>query len=206
MATAKAGRATRHVKSVNRTSQPTIVENIAPVKGKFGTKRISDLEKAVKNRNRRIRYQVKRLAGEFTPENYAKLARSGYLPSALKVDFSQVKTVADYNLLMKMLTADKTKQWKGMRLDAMRNWMKAMVQKGAYVDRRMDSELYDFIDHMSELDILRFREENKDLVSDVFEWYAEPYIDLDERNWLWDSIRKSLGLPPVEDKPLMFAM
>ena len=67
------------VKKSDIIDRPTTVKNIAPVKGMFGKKRLEKLEKAIENRNRRIKRQVKALAGEYTPENYAKLARSGYL-------------------------------------------------------------------------------------------------------------------------------
>lgn len=198
--------AKRHVQTKQTVNAPTMVSNIQPVKGMFGEKRIADLEKAVRNRNRRIKEQVKKLAGEYNQENYAKLARSGYLPSQMKVDFSKVTSIKDYNMLMRMLTADKSKQWKEMRVSSMRNWMKSMVTKTTYIDKKMDPELFAKINSMSEKDIIRFRNENKDLVSDFFEWYKEPAIDVDERNWLWDSIRKSLGMEPLEDKPMMFAL
>lgn len=194
------------VKKSDIIDRPTTVKNIAPVKGMFGKKRLEKLEKAIENRNRRIKRQVKALAGEYTPENYAKLARSGYLPAQIKADFSKISSIKDYNALMRILNADKTQEWKDARLKAMRNWMTKMVEKSIYVDKKIDPELFEKINSMSEKEILEFRKNNPEMIKDFFEWYVAPYIDGDARDYLWDSIRASLGMAPIENKQALFAL
>ena len=71
------------------------VTNLKPVEGLIGKKRLATLEKAVRNRNRRVRYTVKKLTGEWNEENYLKLVRGQYVPPAVRVDLSKITSVND---------------------------------------------------------------------------------------------------------------
>lgn len=193
-------------KVISTLGKPTVVQNIKPVKGLIGKKRLEKLDKAIRNRDRRVRYQVKKMAGEYTPENYAKLARSGYLPSQIKVDFSKIKTIKDYNILMRMLEADKTPEWKSLRLHSMRKWISTMVAKNIYVTPDQDPELFNRLADMSEAEILQFRKDNPLLISDFFEWYNADSIESEERSWLWAAIREAVGLPPLDKEDLIYAL
>lgn len=181
-----------------RSRKPAEVSNIQPVKGVIGKKRMADLAKAVNNRNRRIRYQVKRLAGEYSMENYAKLARAQYLPPMIKVDFSKIKTIKDYNALMRMLEADKTVEWKETRTNSMRRWLRNSIARSIWVNEEDDPEMFERIMKMSDREILEFRDANKDLIGDVFDYYVDDSgIDADDREYMWNRMRKALGLKGV---------
>lgn len=181
-----------------RSRKPAEVKNIQPVKGVIGKKRMADLVKAVNNRNRRIRYQVKRLAGEYSMENYAKLARAQYLPPMIKVDFSKIKTIKDYNALMRMLEADKTVEWKQTRTNSMRKWLRNSIVRSIWVNEEDDPEMFERIMKMSDREILEFRDANKDLIGDVFDYYVDDSgIDADDREYMWNRVRKALGLKGV---------
>lgn len=172
------------------------VENIAPVKGMIGKKRIEKLKKAVENRNRRVRYTVKKMTGEWNEENYLKLVRGQYVPPAVRVDFSKVTSIKDYNALMRMLEADKTKEWKETRLNNMRNWLANSIKRSIWIDEEDDPELFEKIRNMSEQDILRYRMEHPDLVKRIFEYYVDDdLIDADDRDVMWNKTREALGLP-----------
>lgn len=171
------------------------VENIAPVKGMIGKKRIDKLKKAVENRNRRVRYTVKKMTGEWNEENYLKLVRGQYVPPAVRVDFSKVRSIKDYNALMRMLEADKTKEWKDTRLNNMRNWLANSIKRSIWIDEEDDPELFEKIYSMSEQEILRYRMEHPELIKEIFEYYVDDdLIDADDRDFMWNKMRQTLGL------------
>lgn len=171
------------------------VENIAPVKGMIGKKRIDKLKKAVENRNRRVRYTVKKMTGEWNEENYLKLVRGQYVPPAVRVDFSKVRSIKDYNALMRMLEADKTKEWKDTRLNNMRNWLANSIKRSIWIDEEDDPELFEKIYSMSEQEILRYRMEHPELIKEIFEYYVDDdLIDADDRDFMWNKMRHTLGL------------
>ena len=171
------------------------VENIAPVKGMIGKKRIEKLKKAVENRNRRVRYTVKKMTGEWNEENYLKLVRGQYVPPAVRVDFSKVRSIKDYNALMRMLEADKTKEWKDTRLNNMRNWLANSIKRSIWIDEEDDPELFEKIYSMSEQEILRYRMEHPELIKEIFEYYVDDdLIDADDRDFMWNKMRQTLGL------------
>ena len=171
------------------------VENIAPVKGMIGKKRIDKLKKAVENRNRRVRYTVKKMTGEWNEENYLKLVRGQYVPPAVRVDFSKIRSIKDYNALMRMLEADKTKEWKDTRLNNMRNWLANSIKRSIWIDEEDDPELFEKIYSMSEQEILRYRMEHPELIKEIFEYYVDDdLIDADDRDVMWNKMRQTLGL------------
>ena len=171
------------------------VENIAPVKGMIGKKRIDKLKKAVENRNRRVRYTVKKMTGEWNEENYLKLVRGQYVPPAVRVDFSKIRSIKDYNALMRMLEADKTKEWKDTRLNNMRNWLANSIKRSIWIDEEDDPELFEKIYSMSEQEILRYRMEHPELIKEIFEYYVDDdLIDADDRDFMWNKMRQTLGL------------
>lgn len=171
------------------------VENISPVKGMIGKKRIDKLKKAVENRNRRVRYTVKKMTGEWNEENYLKLVRGQYVPPAVRVDFSKVRSIKDYNALMRMLEADKTKEWKDTRLNNMRNWLANSIKRSIWIDEEDDPELFEKIYSMSEQEILRYRMEHPELIKEIFEYYVDDdLIDADDRDFMWNKMRQTLGL------------
>lgn len=181
-----------------RSRKPAEVSNIQPVKGVIGKKRMADLIKAVNNRNRRIRYQVKRLTGEYSMENYAKLARAQYLPPMIKVDFRNIRTIKDYNALIRMLEADKTVEWKQTRTNSMRMWLRNSIARSIWVNEEDDPEMFERIMKMSDREILEFKDANKDLIGDVFDYYVDDTgIDADDREYMWNRMRKALGLKGV---------
>ena len=181
-----------------RSKKPAEVSNIQPVKGVIGKKRMADLIKAVNNRNRRIRYQVKRLTGEYSMENYAKLARAQYLPPMIKVDFRNIRTIKDYNALIRMLEADKTVEWKQTRTNSMRMWLRNSIARSIWVNEEDDPEMFERIMKMSDREILEFKDANKDLIGDVFDYYVDDTgIDADDREYMWNRMRKALGLKGV---------
>lgn len=187
------------IKSKKGTRNPNVitrVSNIGRVKGIIGDTRIANLEKAVKNRNARLRRQVKALTGEaYTYENYLKLSRAGYLPPVIRVDFSKITSVKDYNALMRMIEADKTPQWKADRLDAMRDWLKKSVKRSIWIDEDDDPELFQRINEMSEKEILAYRRDYKGLIGEIFDYYVDDQaIDADDRETMWVRIRRALGL------------
>lgn len=171
------------------------VSNIAPVKGMIGKKRIDQLKKAVENRNRRVRYTVKKMTGEWNEENYLKLVRGQYVPPAVRVDFSKITSLKDYNALMRMLEADKTREWKDTRLNNMRNWLANSIKRSIWIDESDDPELFEKIYSMSEQEILRYRMDHPELIKEIFEYYVDDQaIDADDRDYMWNRMRKALGL------------
>lgn len=171
------------------------VSNIQPVKGMIGKTRIAKLKKAVENRNRRVRYTVKKLTGEWSEANYLKLVRGQYVPPAVRVDFSKIRSVKDYNALMRMLEADKTQEWKDVRLNSMRSWMKNSIKRSIWIDEEDDPELFEKISKMSEKEILQYRLSNPGLIKEIFEYYVDDdLIDADDRDIMWNRLRKAFGL------------
>lgn len=171
------------------------VTNLKPVEGLIGKKRLATLEKAVRNRNRRVRYTVKKLTGEWNEENYLKLVRGQYVPPAVRVDLSKITSVKDYNALVRMLEADKTKEWKDTRLNSMRNWLANSIKRSIWIDESDDPELFEKIYRMSEQEILAYRDDNKSLIKDIFEYYVDDQaIDADDRDYMWNRMRQALGL------------
>lgn len=191
---------------VGITEKTTMVMNIAPVKGLFGEKRIAELKKAVKNRDRRIKRAVKDIKGEYNQENYAKLARAEYVPGRLIVDFSKVTTVKEYNDLMRMLKADSTKEWKAKRTEDMRDALAKTVIKSVNIDASVDPALFKAISKLSSRQITKMRMENPEFFKDIYDQYDNTYIDADVRDYLWDGIRQALGLKPLEEKPDVFVV
>lgn len=188
-----------YIKSKKGTKNPNVitrVSNIGKVKGIIGDTRVANLQKAVKNRNARLRRQVKALTGEaYTYENYLKLSRAGYLPPVIRVDFSKIRSVKDYNALMRMIEADKTPAWKADRLDAMRNWLKKSIKRSIWIDEDDDPELFQRIEEMSEREILAYRRDYKGLIGEIFDYYVDDQaIDADDRDAMWIRIRRALGL------------
>lgn len=182
-------------KPVYNSGRPAEVTNIKPVKGLFGEKRIAALERAVRNRNRRIRAQVAKMTGErYTPENYAKLARSQYVPGFIRIDFSKVTTVKEYNAIIRMLEADKSKAWKNTRTEQMRETLAKTIRRALSIDADDDPEMFAKIMTMSDSEIVSFRMSNKALISDIFEYYKGQDLDADDREWMWNRIREALGL------------
>lgn len=178
-----------------KVNVPARVTNMGKVKGIIGTKRLNELQKAVKNRNARMRRQTARITGEkYTYENYLKLVRGQYLPPVVRVDLSKITSVKDYNALMRMLEADKTPAWKADRLDAMREWLKKSVKRSIWIDEDDDPELFERIESMSEKEILEYRRNYKGLISDIFDYYEEEAIDADDRDIMWARVRRALGL------------
>lgn len=192
---------TRRAKKVN---VPTRVANIGKIKGIVGTKRLNELQKAVRNRNARMRRQTAKLTGEaYTYDNYLKLVRAGYLPPVIRVDMAKMTSIKDYNALMRMIEADKTPAWKSQRLDAMREWLSKSVKRSIWVDEEDDPELFERIDSMNEKEILDFRRDYKGLIGDIFDYYNEQAIDADDRDIMWVRIRQALGLTgPIGAEPI----
>lgn len=186
----------KYRKGTTRPNAITHVSNIGRVQGVIGEKRVKNLQRAVANRNARLRRQVRNLTGEkYTYENYLKLARGGYLPPVIRVDFSKITSVKDYNALMRMIEADKTPQWKSERLDAMRSWLKKSVKRSIWIDEDDDPELFQRIDEMTEREILNYRRDYKGLIHDIFEFYVDDQaIDADDRDMMWARVRRALGL------------
>lgn len=173
----------------------TEVKNIQKVAGVVGEKRAEALRKAIKNRNARMRRQTKQLAGEYNVKNALALIRGQYLPPMVRVDFSKVKSVKDYNTLMRMLEADKTPKWKGERLDKMREWLAKSVRRSIWIDDEDDPELFNRIYSMSEREIMQFRRDYKGLIGDIFDYYVDDQaIDSDDRDIMWARIRRAVGL------------
>lgn len=174
---------------------PARITNMGKIKGIVGAKRLNILEKAVRNRNARMRRQTAKLTGEaYSYDNYLKLVRAGYLPPVVRVDLSKVTSVKDYNALMRMLEADKTPAWKSERLESMREWLSKSVKRSIWVDEDDDPELFERIEGMSEKEILDFRRDYKGLIGDIFDYYDEQAIDADDRDIMWVRIRQALGL------------
>lgn len=179
-----------------KVNVPARVTNMGKIKGIIGTKRLNELQKAVKNRNARMRRQTAKITGEkYTYENYLKLVRGQYLPPVVRVDLSKITSVKDYNALMRMLEADKTPAWKADRLNAMREWLKKSVKRSIWIDEEDDPELFERIDTMSEKEILEYRRNYKGLIKDIFDYYVDDQaIDADDRDVMWVRIRRALGL------------
>ena len=71
------------------------ISNVRVVEGIADAEAVQKLRKAVINRNRRVRYTVKKMTGAWNEENYLKLVRGQYVPLAVRLDFSKLKSKAD---------------------------------------------------------------------------------------------------------------
>lgn len=191
---------------VDYANKTTVIRNVQPIKGIIGEKRLSDLEKAIRNRERRLRRQVKELTGSYSIENYQKMVRGEYLPSRIDIDFSAITSVREYNALMKMLNIDKTKAFKEKRTADMREALETTVRRAISIDASIDPELFARINEMSDKEIARIRMENPEFFKDIYDAYEASIIDLEMRDYLWDGIREAVGLVPLVDKPLRFAL
>lgn len=187
----------------------TSITNIATKKN-IGEKRIANLKKAIRNRDRRLTTWTKKMYPDeekTLKERYTSLARGQYLPGMISIDFSHITTVKEYNALMRMLTADKTKAYKVQRTSQMRDWLKKAISKTIYITPEFDPELYAKINTLTDTEILRFRIDYPSLVKRVFDFYSDDsYITVEERDELWDKIRGAFGLGPKEDKTITMVL
>lgn len=179
---------------LQKGASPTKVINIQPIPGVVGKKRIEALRKAVRNRNARMRRETKKIFGEYTPEYAQKLIQKQYLPGAIRVDFSKIKTLKEYNALMRMLELDKTKAWKTKRDFESRNWLKSAVENSLNIEPKDDPALFERIDKMTSTEVLMFALQNSKLIGDLFDYYGVIGQDVDERNKRWRDTREALGL------------
>lgn len=171
------------------------ISNVKVVEGIADAEAVQKLKKAVINRNRRVRYTVKKMTGAWNEENYLKLVRGQYVPPAVRLDFSKLKSKSDLEAAMRMLESDKTKAWKETRLNNMRNWLANSIKRSIWIDEQDDPELFEKIYSMSEQEILQYRMANPGLVKRIFEYYVDDdLIDADDRDIMWNRIRKALGL------------
>lgn len=177
-------------------------------KAGIGKKRLENLDRAIRNRNRRLTAQVKNIMGEYTQENYYRLAKGQYVPALVDIDFSKIRTIKDYNALMRMLEADKTKQFKQLRTEQMRTTMQNIISRGLMIDADDDPELFKRISQMSDAEIIRMRRDNTDNLVKTFEYYrGEIALEEDERQYYWNEWRKAVGLQPlVFKKPVPYKL
>ena len=145
--------------AVNKGGQPII-----------GKKRMEALKKASANYNRRAKRKLQKYFGEVSWEAANKYRRAeGRLVT--DVDISSIKTVKDYNAMIKWLNRDKTKAYKAEKTADRRDWMSTMLQVGYEMNPEDFPELFDLIEHMSGDQILLWQLSYPQLVKDSFRHY-----------------------------------
>lgn len=181
---------------VEMAYKSTVLKNKASAqKGVIGKVRMKNLETAVRNRNRRINYASKPLLEVNENASLQKLAQQGYIPGQLVVDLKQIKTVKDYNRMMRLLNEDKSKSARALRAKAQARSLRNSIVRSINIDESDDPELFEKLSKMSDRDIASLRLNNKTLIRDIYDEYkSSSAIDEYEQERLHSEIRMALGL------------
>ena len=151
----------------------------------LGPKREAELQKAMKNYERRTKAKIKKYYGEVTPESIDKYRRMMKDRTVIvSFDREQIKNVKAYNTLIKFLNRDKTKEFKAELTKDRREWLTKTLEVAYNLSPEENPELFDTINSMSADQILAWATQNPQFVAKLFYHYEEVWDSETHNDWV----------------------
>ena len=151
----------------------------------LGPKREAELQKAMKNYERRTKAKIKKFYGEVTPETIDKYRRMMKDRTVIvSFDREQIKNVKAYNTLIKFLNRDKTKEFKAELTKDRREWLTKTLEVAYDLSPEENPELFDTINSMSADQILAWATQNPQFVAKLFYHYEEVWDSETRNDWV----------------------
>ena len=151
----------------------------------LGPKREAELQKAMKNYERRTKAKIKKFYGEVTPESIDKYRRMMKDRTVIvSFDREQIKNVKAYNTLIKFLNRDKTKEFKAELTKDRREWLTKTLEVAYDLTPEENPELFDTINSMTADQILAWATQNPQFVAKLFYHYEEVWDSETHNDWV----------------------
>ena len=151
----------------------------------LGPKREAELQKAMKNYERRTKAKIKKFYGEVTPESIEKYRRMMKDRTVIvSFDREQIKNVKAYNTLIKFLNRDKTKEFKAELTKDRREWLTKTLEVAYDLSPEKNPELFDTINSMTADQILAWATQNPQFVAKLFYHYEEQWDSETHNDWV----------------------
>ena len=151
----------------------------------LGPKREAELQKAMKNYERRTKAKIKKFYGEVTPETIDKYRRMMKDRTVIvSFDREQIKNVKAYNTLIKFLNRDKTKEFKAELTKDRREWLTKTLEVAYDLSPEENPELFDTINSMTADQILAWATQNPQFVAKLFYHYEEQWDSETHNDWV----------------------
>ena len=185
------GGASRKPIVTRKPNSPKLVfirgESAVNAKGQkvLGPKREAELQKAMKNYERRTKAKIKKYYGEVTPESIDKYRRMMKDRTVIvSFDREQIKNVKAYNTLIKFLNRDKTKEFKAELTKDRREWLTKTLEVAYDLSPEENPELFDTINSMTADQILAWATQNPQFVAKLFYHYEEQWDSETHNDWV----------------------
>lgn len=185
------GGASRKPIVTRKPNSPKLVfirgESVVNAKGQrvLGPKREAELQKAMKNYERRTKAKIKKFYGEVTPESIDKYRRMMKDRTVIvSFDREQIKNVKAYNTLIKFLNRDKTKEFKAELTKDRREWLTKTLEVAYDLSPEENPELFDTINSMTADQILEWSTQNPQFVAKLFYHYEEQWDSETHNDWV----------------------
>ena len=162
-------------------------ESVVNSKGQrvLGPKREAELQKAMKNYERRTKAKIRKFYGEVTPESIEKYRRMMKDRTVIvSFDREQIKNVKAYNTLIKFLNRDKTKEFKAELTKDRREWLTKTLEVAYDLSPEENPELFDTINSMTADQILAWATQNPQFVAKLFYHYEEQWDSETHNDWV----------------------
>ena len=151
----------------------------------LGPKREAELQRAMKNYERRTKAKIKKHYGEVTPETIEKYRRMMKDRTVIvSFDREQIKNVKAYNTLIKFLNRDKTKEFKAELTKDRREWLTKTLEVAYDLSPEENPELFDTINSMTADQILAWATQNPQFVAKLFYHYEEQWDSETHNDWV----------------------
>lgn len=151
----------------------------------LGPKREAELQKAMKNYERRTKAKIRKFYGEVTPESIEKYRRMMKDRTVIvSFDREQIKNVKAYNTLIKFLNRDKTKEFKAELTKDRREWLTKTLEVAYDLSPEENPELFDTINSMTADQILAWATQNPQFVAKLFYHYEEQWDSETHNDWV----------------------
>ena len=162
-------------------------ESVVNSKGQrvLGPKREAELQKAMKNYERRTKAKIRKFYGEVTPESIEKYRRMMKDRTVIvSFDREQIKNVKAYNTLIKFLNRDKTKEFKAELTKDRREWLTKTLEVAYNLSPEENPKLFDTINSMTADQILAWATQNPQFVAKLFYHYEEQWDSETHNDWV----------------------
>ena len=151
----------------------------------LGPKREAELQRAMKNYERRTKAKIRKFYGEVTPESIEKYRRMMKDRTVIvSFDREQIKNVKAYNTLIKFLNRDKTKEFKAELTKDRREWLTKTLEVAYNLSPEENPELFDTINSMTADQILAWATQNPQFVAKLFYHYEEQWDSETHNDWV----------------------
>ena len=151
----------------------------------LGPKREAELQRAMKNYERRTKAKIRKFYGEVTPESIEKYRRMMKDRTVIvSFDREQIKNVKAYNTLIKFLNRDKTREFKAELTKDRREWLTKTLEVAYDLSPEENPELFDTINSMTADQILAWATQNPQFVAKLFYHYEEQWDSETHNDWV----------------------